>query len=77
MKLVGCTSQTLVTKQGVFVLRVEAFQDDRFRLMFIAQDSHGDDVKMLPVMFRKGTKKVNLDADVWPQVGKQFREALS
>lgn len=71
MKLLGDTSRTIVTMAGLKSIRIEAFQDDRFRLMFVVS-SRGKDEKWIPVRFRKGTKIVDLD-EVWENIEKQVK----
>ena len=74
VKILGDTSRAVVTMSGLFVVRVEAYQDDRFRLMFITSHD-GKDLRWTPMKFRKGTKTVNLDAEVWPTFEKTIKEA--
>ena len=77
MKITGDTFRTVVTLHGLFVIRVEAYQDDRYRLMFITSHD-GKDLRWTPMKFRKGTKTVNLDAEVWPTFEKTIKDvALS
>lgn len=76
MTLHGDTSRALVCSKGIFTMRVEKFQDDRFRLMFVCNDGKSD-VKTIPVKFRKGTKVVDLDKEVWPLIEDGFRSVFA
>ena len=76
MRLIGDTSRTVVTMNGLMSVRVEGFQDDRFRLMFIIS-SAGKDISWTTMKFRKGTKSVNLDTEVWPEFERQMKKAAA
>lgn len=76
MKLVGDTARVLLLKSGTYTIRIEGFQDDRFRLMFVCR--HNDkDIKWIPMKFTKGTKTLNLEKDAWPLIEDSFKKALS
>jgi hypothetical protein len=66
MKIIGPHSHTVVTKAGIRTIRVEAFHDDRFRLMFVVNDGTRD-TKWIQKKFRKGTKQISLDY-IWPEI---------
>lgn len=77
MKLLGSTTHTLVAKTGICVARVEGYQDDRFRLMFVLKDSGGKDILWRTMAFRKGTKSLNLETDAWPEIERCFLKAMA
>lgn len=76
MKITGRRSSTIFGPAGIYNLRVEAFQDNRFILMFICKNPDGKDIKWVPLDVIKGTKVLDLDKDIWPCIEDTFKRAL-
>lgn len=74
MKILGDKNRTLLTKNGFQNFRIEAFQDDRFRFMFVSRGVDGGVMSAIPFKVRKGTKELNLDS-IWPTIEKAVKSA--
>lgn len=70
MKILGKHKQVYEKNGKLYFVRVEGFQDDRFRLMFIVSDTHKD-LRNVPMKFPKGTKTLDLDA-LWSSFEKKI-----